>query len=324
MICFQEAIEHMRINGLSRWADSLEKPIQKALDISKNGNLQGWLDVFTELPAIKTNNIDFDSDVLRIGNSEEVSVEIQNQIECSLRNFIPWRKGPFDVFGVYIDSEWRSDFKWNRLFPFVKNLKGRRVLDVGSGNGYFALRMASKGAKVFAVDPHLLYLMQFESLMHFVQNRPCAWVLPVPFEQLPIELHRFDTVFSMGVLYHRKSPFDHLQRLRDALASGGQLVLETIIIDGGVGKVLVPDNRYAKMNNVWFLPSTEELVRWMRRCSFCEIKVVDVAPTTFTEQRQTDWARFQSLEDFLDPNDSSKTVEGYPAPKRVVITATAP
>jgi tRNA (mo5U34)-methyltransferase len=33
---------------------------------------------------------------------------------------------------------------------------------------------------------------------------------------------------------------------------------------------------------------------------------------------------FHSLKDFLDPNDTSKTIEGYPAPKRGLFIATKP
>ena len=56
----------------------------------------------------------------------------------------------------------------------------------------------------------------------------------------------------MGVLYHRRSPIDHLLELKGCLQTGGELVLETLVIDGGLGEVLVPENRYAKMRNVWF------------------------------------------------------------------------
>ncbi|MCK5863518.1 MAG: DUF1698 domain-containing protein, partial [Marinobacter adhaerens] len=51
---------------------------------------------------------------------------------------------------------------------------------------------------------------------------------------------------------------------------------------------------------------------------------VDVTPTTTDEQRSTDWMRFNSLQDFLDPNDPSKTVEGYPGPLRATVIAEKP
>jgi tRNA (mo5U34)-methyltransferase len=52
--------------------------------------------------------------------------------------------------------------------------------------------------------------------------------------------------------------------------------------------------------------------------------VVDVNVTSTQEQRSTEWMSFHSLENFLDPDDHSKTIEGYPAPRRAIITANAP
>ena len=128
----------------------------------------------------------------------------------------------------------------------------------------------------------------------------------------------------MGVLYHRRSPMDHLLELRETLKSGGQLVLETLVIDGKAGEVLVPQDRYARMGNVWFLPSCSTLEAWLRKMKFRDIEVIDINTTTTEEQRSTEWMRFHSLSNFLDPEDNSKTIEGYPAPRRAVITALAP
>ena len=48
---------------------------------------------------------------------------------------------------------------------------------------------------------------------------------------------------------------------------------------------------------------------------------MNIATTTLEEQRKTDWLENESLIDFLDPKDHSKTTEGYQAPTRAVILA---
>ena len=121
----------------------------------------------------------------------------------------------------------------------------------------------------------------------------------------------------------RQDLFEHLLTLKGALRSGGQLVLETLVVEGGVDSIFVPPGRYAKMRNVWFIPSPATLERWMQRCGLKNIRVVDENVTSLDEQRSTDWMTFESLPDYLDPADRSKTVEGYPAPKRAVVIATA-
>ena len=98
-------------------------------------------------------------------------------------------------------------------------------------------------------------------------------------------------------------------------------MLETLVIEGDVNQVLVPEDRYAQMRNVWFLPSIPALERWLRRAGFSDVRCVDVSVTTVEEQRATEWMKYQSLSDYLDPNDHSKTIEGLPAPMRAVIMA---
>jgi tRNA (mo5U34)-methyltransferase len=178
-------------------------------------------------------------------------------------------------------------------------------------------------AEVIGIDPTPLFVVQFWALQKYLQQDN-IWVLPLAMEQVPAKLHAFDTVFSMGVLYHRRSPLDHLQELKDCLRPGGQLVLETLVIEGALGDTLLPEGRYARMGNVWFLPSCDTLLSWLRKLGFVDAQLVDVCVTTVEEQRSTQWMTFHSLANFLDPEDSSRTVEGYPAPRRAVVTARVP
>ena len=246
------------------------------------------------------------------------------QRRALLLQLAPWRKGPFDVGGVHIDSEWRSDLKWQRVAGAIESLPGRRVLDVGCGNGYYALRMAEAGASaVLGIDPTLLYVMQFLAVTSNRNDLPVA-VLPLRLQELPDACRAFDTTFSMGVLYHQRSPIEHLRQLRSTLRHGGQLVLETIFIPGEESFASTPADRYARMKNVWLLPTLAELATWLQRTGYRDIEIIDTAITTSEEQRSTEWMSFESLAEALDPRDPTRTVEGWPAPRRVVVTATAP
>jgi tRNA (mo5U34)-methyltransferase len=115
-----------------------------------------------------------------------------------------------------------------------------------------------------------------------------------------------------------------LYELRSFLRPGGELVLETLVIEGDEGMTLMPEGRYAKMRNVWFIPSVDTMQRWLERCGYNNIRCVDINTTSLKEQRRTDWMTFESLGDFLDPEDRTKTIEGYPAPVRATFIATAP
>lgn len=307
---------------LASWLEVL--PAQLALWQRENlhGHFRNWTKAVDNLPLLTPQHLDLQQSVS--ADSDELSDRQRQGIEKLLRNLMPWRKGPYSLYGTHIDTEWRSDWKWDRVLPHISPLADRLVLDVGCGSGYHMWRMLGAGANmVVGIDPTQLFLCQFEAVRKLLGNDQRAHLLPVGIEQLP-ELKAFDTVFSMGVLYHRRSPLDHLYQLKNQLVSGGELVLETLVIEGDEHDVLVPGERYAQMRNVWFIPSAAALARWLEKCGFVDVRIVDYSRTTTEEQRRTDWMTTESLANFLDPNDHSKTVEGYPAPLRAVLVARKP
>ena len=310
-----------RYKGAELIAKAMPELLEQGFSKKRYGDLGRWEQALTGLPEIDGVKTDFTRDVVKLDSDSQLTDVLHAQLLSSLKSLIPWRKGPFQLFDTYIDTEWRSDFKWQRVAGVIEPLAGKRVLDVGCGSGYHCWRMAGEGAElVIGIDPTPLFVCQYWAVQKYAQADN-VWAVPARLEQLPQKTQCFDTVFSMGVLYHRRSPFDHLQELKDALIEGGQLILETLVIDGGEGEVLVPEGRYSKMGNVWFLPSVDELCNWLVKMNFRDIEVVDVSVTSLEEQRSTEWMTFQSLVDFLDQGDHSKTVEGYPAPRRAVITA---
>ena len=315
--------QSMQDTPLEHWTEQLQQDLDKIIS-SGHGDLERWSKALEQLPEILSSDVDFNKDELKINTHQPID---ELQLEMSLKELKPWRKGPYQVNDCLIDTEWHSDWKWNRIKDHCQPLKNRTVLDVGCGNGYHCWRMLGSDAKlVIGIDPSWLFLMQFQAIKQLMGSdlNPPVYLLPMGIEKLPVSLNAFDTVFSMGVFYHRRSPMDHLLQLKGTLRKGGELVLETLIIDGEKGQSLVPDGRYAKMRNVWFLPTIETLVQWLQRCGFEDIKVVDVNQTSTAEQRSTQWMTYESLEDFLDPKDSAKTIEGYPAPKRATFIATKP
>ena len=240
-------------------------------------------------------------------------------IYSSAKTVWPWRKGPFQVSKTFIDSEWRSYIKYDLLRPYF-NLKNKIVGDIGCNNGYYLFRMMEdKPKQLIGFDPSAIPYCQFKFLDHFIQSG-------IKFELLGVEHveyyeHKFDILFCLGVLYHRADPIGSLKSLYKGLNFGGELILDTFMIDGEDEICLTPKKRYSKIPNIYFIPTINALKNWCYRAGFAEIEVLEVAKTELNEQRKTEWINTQSLDDFLDNEDNSKTVEGYPAPKRVYIKA---
>ncbi len=259
-------------------------------------------------------------DTVGVEFSPEFESAYRDQIETTARLLMPWRKGPFSLGQLVIDSEWQSQIKYNLLEPHV-DLKDKVVGDIGCNNGYYLFRMQTQApAKLVGFDPSAAYYSQFQFIDHFLQSDIVYEMLGV--EHVAHYEHRFDTLFCLGVLYHRPDPIGTLKSLYRGLTPGGELILDTFMIDGEEEVALTPRERYSKMGNIYFIPTVAALTNWCLRAGFSDVEVLAIRKTDLEEQRKTEWIASQSLDHFLDPDDPEKTIEGYPAPKRVYIRAT--
>lgn len=236
--------------------------------------------------------------------------------------------------------------------------KALRIADVGCNNGFYMLAMhamlqthftasntpeSNSGAhyKIIGFDPSALFFCQFSLLQQLTHA-------PLRYELLGVQdliaytntkAAKFDVLFCLGVLYHRSDVFATLKSLAQSLHKNGVAFIDTLIFDPAnlLSKSSTPESSalpqplreldlvlsvrgsYAKMSNVYFLPTLRALEGWCERCGFVDMELLAIMPTTTQEQRKTRWIDSLSLESFLDPDDESKTIEGYPAPKRAYI-----
>ena len=301
----------------------LNKISKKCLEIStqayqvNNGNIPKWSQAIDAIDALPKGKVALKQPYISINQDR---IDSKSLIE-TLQKLIPWRKGPFMINDLVLESEWDGDMKWQRIKKHIKPLKNKRVLDVGAGNGYFTLRMAMEGAeRALGIEPFLLFNYQFRAIKSMIVSPLNALLLPVKLEDIP-KKPIFDTVFSMGVLYHQRDHMAHLLQLHKMMTPDAELVLETLVVEGPEDYVLVPKGRYAQMRNVYSIPSIKTLKSWLNDANFNNIRVVDVSKTTTAEQRKTPWIgeNGASLEDFLDPLNDSLTIEGYPAPTRAIV-----
>lgn len=301
----------------------LNKISKKCLETSNqafqvnNGNIPKWSQAIDTIDALPKGKVALKQPYICINNDSNDNELLMN----ALQKLKPWRKGPFMFNKLSLESEWDGDMKWQRITKHIKPLENKRVLDVGAGNGYFTLRMAMEGAKrALGIEPFLLFNYQFRAIKSLIESPLNALLLPMKLEDMP-KKPIFDTVFSMGVLYHQKDHMAHLSQLHKMMATDAELVLETLIVEGPEDYELIPKERYAQMRNVYSIPSIKTLKSWLNDANFNNIRVVDVNKTTITEQRKTHWIgeNGASLEDFLDPLDDSLTIEGYPAPTRAIV-----
>ncbi|MBF0219487.1 MAG: tRNA 5-methoxyuridine(34)/uridine 5-oxyacetic acid(34) synthase CmoB [Gammaproteobacteria bacterium] len=319
---YQRCYHWLTTAGLTRWVTPLQQAISEALNPEKHGDLPQWITLLNHLPPLTTDWRNA-AGTITIGQENVFTAQQIDALRQQLLQLHPWRKGPFNLFGMAIETEWRSDWKWARLLAGLQRgeaaMAGRRVLDVGCGNGYYGWQMLAAGAEaVLGIDPTLRYVMQYHALSHFMKPHN-NFLLPLRLEQLPTAIGAFDSVLSLGVIYHQRDPIAHLQRLHGYLRSGGELLLEGLVLPESAHDDLpIGTGRYAKMHNIHLIPRVATVLGWLEAAGYTQIATLDITPTTTAEQRQTPWMQFESLPHFLNPQDSSQTIEGHPAPLRAL------
>ena len=283
-------------------------------------NVKPMMEALENIRSINTDGLKVElKDWLTIGDNESLDAYDFKLLEENVKKLIPWRKGPFSLAGLDIDSEWQSNKKYNLLRPHF-DLKDKIVADVGCNNGYYMFRMLEDAPKrLVGFDPAPHFNIQFNIVNHFVKS-------DIKFELLGVEHlehyeHKFDFIFMLGVLYHRSDPISSLKSLNRALNKGGEIIVDSFMIDGEHEMCLTPNDRYAMIPNIYFIPTVNCFKNWLNRAGFIDIELIEVTTTDSSEQRVTPWTFEQSLENFLDENDKNKTIEGYPAPKRAYLKA---
>lgn len=290
----------------------------------KDQRYQTMLEVLANLPVVTPSVTGYSSSVVKIGQANDLNAEQRQIFSAAVDTFIPWKKGPFDLFGLEIDAEWRSDLKWDRILPKLGSIKGHRVADIGCNNGYFMYRMLNDQPElVIGLEPECRHALNFALLQHYAQAA-ALYFEPLGIEHMDLYPDFFDTVFCLGILYHHTDPIGLLKKIFTSMAKGGQLIIECQGIPGSEPVALMPEGRYANARGFWWLPTRSCLEHWVKRSGFIKIDCFADVELTSDEQRRSTYAPIESLEDFLDKDDPKKTIEGYPAPRRFYLRAIRP
>lgn len=296
---------------------------ERAARESKKDNiqLQEFKDELANFPKVNATQFDFDKPLVTIGKESDLTEEQKEALIKSLKTYIPWKKGPWSIFGVDIDSEWRSNLKWERFESHIHSLEGKKVADIGCNNGYFMFRMLAYNPElVIGFEPFAKHYFNYMLFQNYVKSDKLHFEL-LGIENFDLYPKFFNTIFCLGILYHHTDPIGLLRKLYDSLDKGGEIFIDCQGIPGDEPIALMPKNKYTSARGFWWLPTKACLIHWLSRTQFRDIEIIFEEPLSLDEQRSTPWSPHKSLEEFLDPNDPEKTIEGYPAPWRYYVKA---
>ncbi|MDF2577703.1 MAG: glycosyltransferase [Chlamydiales bacterium] len=180
------------------------------------------------------------------------------------------------------------------LYGIPEDLTGKRVLDIGSWDGYWAFEALKRGAKeVVAIDDFSDFIGILEE-----KDRPKWQTFDWCREQLgwssevcqrreisvynlsEQEFGRFDVVFMFGVLYHLRYPLLALDKI--SAICDGEIFIESAVLDdyspyrGGLGHgypdqmvmEFYPEKEYGDNMTNWWVPSIKCLAHMVRAAGF--------------------------------------------------------
>ncbi|UDG80379.1 tRNA 5-methoxyuridine(34)/uridine 5-oxyacetic acid(34) synthase CmoB [Candidatus Annandia pinicola] len=297
---------------LHNWLNTLPTQILQWYNNNINNvNFKKLFYILNNIPIVKPKYLDLKNSIIVCNNLKKKK---KNIIKKLLFKLLPWKKGPFYLYGINIDSEWRSDWKWSIIKPYVKNIKKDLVLDIGCNNGYYMWRMLGMGSKIIiGIENIPLYFFQFEVIRKLVGNYNNIHMIPLNFNIIK-KIEAFNIVFSMGLLYHLKSPFNHIIKIRKNLLNGGELILETLVTLKKDNTIILPIEKYLNMKNIWFIPSIILLKKILIKCKFENIRIINYRYINVKEQRNTKWILNKSCLNIKNKNHN--------IPLRVIIMAT--
>ena len=178
----QTLFDYFRGHGMNHWAQRLESESSDWL--VNHGDYARWSAALEALPEISNALGHFDVAAVTIDGDCADTAGLRK----ALQGLMPWRKGPYQLADVFIDCEWRSDFKWDRVLPHLAALQGRRILDIGCGNGYHCWRMLAQSPElVLGIEPSVLFNLQFGAIKKFLPQAQIQ-LLPIGVEKVPANL----------------------------------------------------------------------------------------------------------------------------------------
>lgn len=190
--------------------------------------------------------------------------------DLGFRDFFSWghdhdfgfgltRKGAMGGRHIEIASECLS----RGMLP--RDLKGKKVLDIGCWSGGDLLLLAGLGGQVTAIEEHARSAASARRLCELVG---CETVIVENslYAERQEWKQQFDVVYCSGVIYHVTDPILFLRICFAYLKVGGTLIIETKAYESDRSLCSYSGSLEKGWN--WFAPSCEALGRWMVDAGF--------------------------------------------------------
>ena len=111
------------------------------------------------------------------------------------------------------------------VIDWLGDLQGKTVMDLGTGSGYFAVRMAAAGANVIAADVNQDFLDKLEQRVADQGSGAQITLRKLEYDAPALQEAEVDMVFLVNVYHHIEDRIHYFEKVRSGIKPGGSLVV---------------------------------------------------------------------------------------------------
>lgn len=136
-------------------------------------------------------------------------------------------KQSFEDLVDAFESKDREDYQQpTEVLERLSPLKGKKIMDIGAGTGYFAFRMVEKGAKVIAADVDDRFLNYLkEKRKKLGLKKEDLEVRKVPYDSPALKESEVDAVLIVNTYHHIENRTAYFKEVMNGLKPGGKLMI---------------------------------------------------------------------------------------------------
>lgn len=111
-----------------------------------------------------------------------------------------------------------------KVLTYIGDVKGKKILDIGAGTGYFAFKLAAKGAEVIAGDVDDRFQNYIKEKIE-KENAPKVALRKLPYDSPALAEGEVDKVLIVNTYHHIEDRINYFSQVLKGLSTGGELIV---------------------------------------------------------------------------------------------------
>jgi 2-polyprenyl-3-methyl-5-hydroxy-6-metoxy-1,4-benzoquinol methylase len=125
----------------------------------------------------------------------------------------------------YFESPERDAYQRpEKVLEYLGEIKGKKIMDIGAGSGYFSVKLAKEGAKVIAADVNDEFQQYLKSRIE-ENNIKNIELRKIPYDSPSLKNNEMDMVLIVNTYHHIENRSDYFSIVEKGLKPTGELVV---------------------------------------------------------------------------------------------------